>query len=61
VAAYTSFDDSVKRRLMYGGFVENLDLFDASFFRMPAAEAAATDPQQRLLLEYCWLALSDGK
>ncbi|MDC7788185.1 SDR family NAD(P)-dependent oxidoreductase, partial [Rhodoplanes tepidamans] len=33
------------------------DCFDAAFFGIPAAEAAAMDPQQRVFLEVAWHAL----
>ena len=43
-----------------GAFVDGLDQFDASFFRVSPIEARNMDPQLRLLLETSWHALEDA-
>ena len=40
--------------------LEGVELFDASFFKMPARDAQITDPQHRLFLECAWHALENA-
>jgi phthiocerol/phenolphthiocerol synthesis type-I polyketide synthase B len=43
-----------------GGFLGELDSFDADFFGIAPREAERLDPQQRLLMETAWEALEDA-
>ena len=44
----------------FGGFLENVDQFDAAFFAVSPREAVQMDPQQRILAELSYEALEDA-
>ncbi|MFL9898470.1 SDR family NAD(P)-dependent oxidoreductase [Paraburkholderia fungorum] len=41
----------------YGGFLDDIQGFDAELFHISRREAESLDPQQRIYLEVCWEAL----
>ena len=44
----------------FAALVDDIDLFDAEFFRISPVEAQLLDPQQRMTLETCWQALENA-
>ncbi|GAA6624131.1 SDR family NAD(P)-dependent oxidoreductase [Scytonema sp. NUACC26] len=51
---------SVPNYVKASAILEDIDLFDASFFSFNAKEAEVTDPQHRLFLECAWQALENA-
>ena len=44
----------------FGAYLDEIDRFDAAFFRISPVEAHLLDPQQRLILETSWLESAAG-
>ncbi|MER6405749.1 SDR family NAD(P)-dependent oxidoreductase [Streptomyces viridosporus] len=44
----------------WAGLIDDVDAFDAQFFRLSPLEAESADPQQRIMLELAWSCLEDA-
>lgn len=57
---HPDFNTKGKMQVKEGGFVDNIDMFDAQFFGIAPIEAKRMDPQQRMLLEQTFYAFEDA-
>jgi 6-methylsalicylic acid synthase len=51
---------AVRRAIRFGGYLDDIEGFDADFFGISPREAELMDPQQRVTMEVAWEALEDA-
>ncbi len=52
--------DNKESYIKWGGFIQDIDKFDAKFFNISRYEAELMDPQQRLFLQTVWKTIEDA-
>ncbi len=52
--------ENFKTNLKWGGFIKEIDKFDAAFFGISSEDAKLMDPQQRIFLETVWNTIEDA-
>lgn len=57
---YSKENGNGKSNCKWGGFIEDIDKFDALFFNISPKEAELMDPQERLFLETAWGTIEDA-
>ncbi|TGJ81029.1 hypothetical protein E0Z10_g7743 [Xylaria hypoxylon] len=55
-----SQDPSNSKKTFFGNFIDDVEAFEHTFFKMNAKEAASMDPQQRILLELAYEAMDSS-
>jgi FkbH-like protein/FkbM family methyltransferase len=58
--AFGYTDGQERLPITWGGWLSDVERFDAAFFRISPREAALMDPQQRIFLEVAWKAIEDA-
>ena len=56
----TNKEEKNKTYCKRGGFLENIEMFDAAFFGISPRDAKIMDPQERLFLQNVWHAIEDS-
>ncbi len=59
-AWYGSSDEGARTEAKWGGFLADIDAFDADFFGISRPEAELMDPRQRLFIQHVWSAFEDA-